>query len=899
MPLPAFGLNASVRVLLFMLAFVLVNASIAWSAADVGDYQLDLNSDPGIVMGDSSVILSWTLSNISAPSGDTIGWFRLYVDASNYYVSQSNTAPAGWTITEIKNAGIGQSYATYEALPGSELALGDSLAVDLVVTGANDGPFPTGAADVTDSLESATVQVSSNPNADFFTGTLPTWTRYGLKTTMTAIPTSVGVGEPITVAMVVTNRTTVSQANISSGILSVTSPNGGSAAYATGPSPVSATILSGEQQSFSYAYSAVSAGIVFFSGSASNAGIPFVSSPSNISNGVSIGDFTANVSMDPVRIISSQQVTVTMTLTNNGSSHITGITPGIITSGTATLVLVSGPTPAGIANLPPGKSSSVQWIYSATGNVGDTYQFTVWGDNGTQSSSQANTELGRIFAYSATVTPDTVTSGITNLTLAFVASNAGGDPVRQVSINSPAGWTYQGATPPVGWTVASSGNPIVVTFKTTTDYIPTGFSRTFSLTFTSVPVVTNPTEYNFLVGFWDLTTKLNDPPTGSVETIVTVLPYQVVLAAGVGAGFPTPPIADGLQYYDLTATVTDGSGPVAGALVQFTTTLGSLGTATVITDINGQAFNTLTGPLSLTPVVSTVTVDYLGATDSALLNFDPYSGLALDYIPGSLSPTRVVRGDAASFTVQVINADIAPVTLSTATTFSFSDTPAGVSLYTANLAVSAPTTIAAGQTATLTFQTATVPVIFVPGFYDPDLYLTDGSRSGTRSVTDQVRVLGEATLLVTKSVNTVSDPVNGTVNPKAIPGGVVEYTVGITNIGQGPAAPDSVTVQEAVTSNTEMYVGDLDGTGSPVRFTDGGVSSNLTYSFGGLGNGGDDIAFSSESGPAPAFTYTPVPNANGFDPNVTRFRVNPKGTMPESNGINDPGFTLQFRVRVK
>ena len=45
------------------------------------------------------------------------------------------------------------------------------------------------------------------------------------------------------------------------------------------------------------------------------------------------------------------------------------------------------------------------------------------------------------------------------------------------------------------------------------------------------------------------------------------------------------------------------------------------------------------------------------------------------------------------------------------------------------------------------------------------------------------------------------------------------------------------------------------------------------------------------------FTYTPVPDANGFDPAVRAFRVSPGGVMNATGGGN-PNFTIRFRVRV-
>jgi len=48
-----------------------------------------------------------------------------------------------------------------------------------------------------------------------------------------------------------------------------------------------------------------------------------------------------------------------------------------------------------------------------------------------------------------------------------------------------------------------------------------------------------------------------------------------------------------------------------------------------------------------------------------------------------------------------------------------------------------------------------------------------------------------------------------------------------------------------------------------------------------------------------SWSYTPVPDADGYFANVTNIRVNPKGVMRASNGTDHPTFTLRFQVRVQ
>lgn len=153
-------------------------------------------------------------------------------------------------------------------------------------------------------------------------------------------------------------------------------------------------------------------------------------------------------------------------------------------------------------------------------------------------------------------------------------------------------------------------------------------------------------------------------------------------------------------------------------------------------------------------------------------------------------------------------------------------------------------------------------------------------------------------ILTLKSVETLSDPANGTSNPKAIPDAVMQYTITSTNSGFGAADADSVTVTDSIPINTEMFVDDIAGAGSgPLAFIDGSTPSALAYSFVALGSTADDIEFSNDGGGT--YNYTPVPDADGYDSNVTHFRGLTSGAFAASNGVNNPGFSFQFRVRVQ
>ena len=162
-------------------------------------------------------------------------------------------------------------------------------------------------------------------------------------------------------------------------------------------------------------------------------------------------------------------------------------------------------------------------------------------------------------------------------------------------------------------------------------------------------------------------------------------------------------------------------------------------------------------------------------------------------------------------------------------------------------------------------------------------------------VTDTLTIALPPQLVVAKDATTVSDPINGASNPKAIPGAEVEYVVTVTNQGPGTVDNNSFTLTDAIPAGSCMRVTDIDTPGSgPVDFDDGIPSSNLGYTFLGLADPGDDLEFSSDGGLT--YTYDPTPDASGCDPLVTNVRVNPQGTFSADNGGGSPSASFTFRV---
>ncbi|MCP3955284.1 MAG: isopeptide-forming domain-containing fimbrial protein, partial [Desulfobacterales bacterium] len=181
----------------------------------------------------------------------------------------------------------------------------------------------------------------------------------------------------------------------------------------------------------------------------------------------------------------------------------------------------------------------------------------------------------------------------------------------------------------------------------------------------------------------------------------------------------------------------------------------------------------------------------------------------------------------------------------------------------------------------------TWPAGFVDGIWTARVTAEEGTEGLVRDTgVGTFRVASPPDIVMLKSVSTESDPVNGGVNPMAIPGALMLYTVTVTNTGGSGADSDSIEVTDAIPGDVKLYVGNPILPGGPVIFNDGMPSSGLSYDF------NSDIAFYANSDCTGVRSLWP--DADGCDDAVRCMRVNPKGIFNGNGGT----FTLQFRVRV-
>jgi uncharacterized repeat protein (TIGR01451 family) len=143
-----------------------------------------------------------------------------------------------------------------------------------------------------------------------------------------------------------------------------------------------------------------------------------------------------------------------------------------------------------------------------------------------------------------------------------------------------------------------------------------------------------------------------------------------------------------------------------------------------------------------------------------------------------------------------------------------------------------------------------------------------------------------ALLEISKVSTVISDPLNGTTNPKAIPGAVVEYTITVRNVGAGTVDASSIVLLDVMPAGMAFAVG------TPVTFTNGSPASGLNTF-----NANTMVTYSQVAGGVAPYTYTPT---GSYDANVRGIRIAPTGTMAAAtSGTAQPSFTIRFRAQVR
>lgn len=136
---------------------------------------------------------------------------------------------------------------------------------------------------------------------------------------------------------------------------------------------------------------------------------------------------------------------------------------------------------------------------------------------------------------------------------------------------------------------------------------------------------------------------------------------------------------------------------------------------------------------------------------------------------------------------------------------------------------------------------------------------------------------------MTKTAAPWSDPVNGTTNPKMIPGGDVIYTLTVANANTSPVDLSTTVLTDPLPAEVTFYNGDIDDAGP--------LTTNYDFNAGasGLTFGAANLTYSNNGGTT--YAYTP---AAGYDTAVNALRFAPVGSLAANSS-----FTLKFRARIK
>jgi uncharacterized repeat protein (TIGR01451 family) len=360
---------------------------------------------------------------------------------------------------------------------------------------------------------------------------------------------------------------------------------------------------------------------------------------------------------------------------------------------------------------------------------------------------------------------------------------------------------------------------------------------------------------------------------------------------------------------NVTATLTSSSGGLSVTLLQSITPTNSTTTPTLVTfALNNTTARTI-------PVGATLTLTITNAGGN-LIVWPNGNGGTTGTVPNNsrveLNTTTVINVDSVTPYDAAFNGGAAATTFYPGATVyvraqvsdpfgSFDISSATVTLIdsggttrvsnAAMTAQGAPATCNSQSAATCIFQYAYV-VPASPALGAWTIRVT-GNEGAEGTVTDLgvgtfTVAIPQPSLTFLKTSAAISDPSNGATNPKRIPLSVVRYDLTVTNSGPGTVDPNTLVITDPIPANTALYVST--SAGNPIVFVNGTPASGLTYAYPA------NVTFSNVGDTGP-WTYTPIPDANGFDAAVRAIRVAPGGTMSAA-GTGNPAFTLQFRVRV-
>ena len=165
-------------------------------------------------------------------------------------------------------------------------------------------------------------------------------------------------------------------------------------------------------------------------------------------------------------------------------------------------------------------------------------------------------------------------------------------------------------------------------------------------------------------------------------------------------------------------------------------------------------------------------------------------------------------------------------------------------------------------------------------------------------------------IALNKTVKVISDPINLTVNPKAIPGAELTYTIKAVNTGRGKSDDTSIIIEDEIPENSELYISNLSCNNSDPEFTlinnnNGPVcfltgitpnESGLSLDFASIKDVDDKIWFAKADRD---FNYEPD-DTTEYDSAIRFIRIKLVGELNnQTKGSTDePKFGLTYKVKL-
>ncbi|MGH6694313.1 proprotein convertase P-domain-containing protein [Sphingopyxis sp.] len=445
--------------------------------------------------------------------------------------------------------------------------------------------------------------------------------------------------------------------------------------------------------------------------------------------------------------------------------------------------------------------------FNGQGSAG-TWQLTICDSLGSDSGNFTRTDLTLVTVPIAPSADLSLTKSVSN---ASPASGASIDYILSVT--------------------NASGSALTATGVTVQDVLPAGFAFTSAAGFGS---------YNSTTGVW----TVGSIPPGTTRTLT----ITGAVTASAGASVTNVAEVSASAAFDFDSTPGNGAAgeddyDAASFTVSGTRAAGTPPTlvcpvGTTVHDWDGVtwAAGTTSGNYALT-AIGTMNLN-IGISGGAFLNNATYGGQSptrQNVVTGGFSPAQFSIFEIADFTSQA-GAITSTIALPTAVpgmqfrvfdidyaagqfadrltvTGSFNGAPVtpsltnGVSNYVIGNSAYGDATSADGSANGNVVVTFAAPVDTITITYGShSLAPTDPGQQGA-AIHDILFCRPTTNLTIAKTSSIVSDPTNGTTDPKAIPGATMRYCILVTNNGSGTAT--GINIADALPASTTFAAGSL------------------------------------------------------------------------------------------